>query len=141
MDSPGAPRDGWHTIVLTLAGFGSPVARDTRLLPGTLPFGCLKHGNWRIRPPSSPWGLDPQYSGRREQRRRLLGLSPREAVDDAALAGVAGDETRELALPLAFHLHRKADVRPVEAEREVLDRAADAEEHELAVRVVARVIG
>ena len=65
------------------------------------------------------------HPGRREQRRRLLGLSPREAVHDAALAGVAGDEARELALPLALHLHREADVRPVEAEHELFDRAAE----------------
>ena len=76
-------------------------------------------------------GVHPRMVGQRphpggcEQRRRLLGLLPRKAVDDAALARVRGDEAGELAFPLALHLHREADVRAVEAEYELLDRARE----------------
>ena len=55
----------------------------------------------------------------------LLGLLAREAVDDAALALVAGDEAPQLTLPLALHLHRELDVGAVEAEHEVLRLAAE----------------
>ena len=76
-------------------------------------------------------GVHPRVIGkradpaRRKQRRRLLGLLPRQAVDDAARALVAGDERLQLPLPVALHLHRERDVRAVEAEHELLDLAAE----------------
>ena len=45
--------------------------------------------------------------------------------EDAALAFMAGDETPQLALPVAFHLHRQLDVGAVEAEDEGFHRATE----------------
>ena len=74
------------------------------------------------------------HSGGRQHGGGLLGLAPRQAVDDAALACVAGDEAPELAFPVALHRHREADVGAVEAEHELLDPAAE----QLVRDVVAR---
>ena len=77
-------------------------------------------------------GVHPRVIGKRpdpargEQRRSLLGLLPRQAVDDAALALVAGDEALQLPLPVALHLHRERDVRAVEPEHELLDISTQA---------------
>ena len=87
-------------------------------------------------------GVHPRVIGKRsdpgrgEQRRGLLGLLPRQAVDDAALSLVAGDEALQLPLPVALHLHRERDVRAVEAEHELLDLAAE----ELLGDVLARYL-
>ena len=62
---------------------------------------------------------------RRQQRRRLFGLPARQAVDDAALAVMAGDEVAQLPLPVPLHRHREPDVRAVEPEHELFDRAAE----------------
>ena len=45
---------------------------------------------------------------------QFLGLAPRRAIDDAALAGMIFDEIRNLLAAADFGLHRQAQVRPVE---------------------------
>ena len=60
-----------------------------------------------------------------QQRRRLFGLPARQAVDDAALAFMAGDEVAQLPFPVPLHLHGEPDVRTVEPEHELFDRAAE----------------
>ena len=68
---------------------------------------------------------------RGQQRRGLFGLPARQAVDDAALAVMAGDEVAQLPFPVPLHRHRQADVGPVEAEHELLDLAAEQLVHDV----------
>ncbi len=54
-----------------------------------------------------------------------FGLLPRQAVDDAAGVRMTPDEAQHLALGIALRLDRKLQVRPVEAEHELLHVAAE----------------
>ena len=64
----------------------------------------------------------------------LLGLAARQAVDDAALALVPGDEVPKLPLPVALHLHRELDVGAVEAEHELPGPSSEQLVHDVVPR-------
>ena len=49
---------------------------------------------------------------------QFLGLLPRRAIDDAALAGMIFDEIGNLLAAADFRLHRQAQVRPIETVHE-----------------------
>jgi hypothetical protein len=53
-----------------------------------------------------------------QEIRQLLGLAPRRAIDDAALARMIFDEIRNLLAAADFCLHRQAQVRPIKAVHE-----------------------
>ena len=76
-------------------------------------------------------GPDPV---RRQHGGGLLGLAARQAVDDAALALVPGDEVPELTLPVALHFHREFDVGTVEAEHELPGPSAEQLVHDVVPR-------
>ena len=60
-----------------------------------------------------------------KERRGLLGLLAREAIDDAALAAVLRDEGEQLFLAVALGLDGEADVGTVEAEHNLVGLAVE----------------
>ena len=56
---------------------------------------------------------------------RLLGLAPRQAIDDAAGAGMARNRVEKLALPFLLRRDGETDIGPVETEHQRLDIAAE----------------
>ena len=62
---------------------------------------------------------------RRQQDGGFLRLLARQAIDDSALAFMARNEVPQLALPVAFHLHRQLDIRTVKAKDNGLHRTPE----------------